>query len=337
MSVMSLSNGTRFGILGGGFGLYGWLPAISSFSDQPIFLPARYQSTLVRRRELNGFLHRVRFVDHDDEVIAGSDALVCARRPQDQVLVVNRCVQLGWQGQFFLEKPLAPEPEIAFELLQTVERAGCGLSVGFTFRPTQWAARLTDWLSDPRMRHIQIAWRFLAHHYRHDVATWKKSHHLGGGSLRFFAIHFLPLLTGHGPWTVEEISPTAGQDDCRVSLTLFNGRCRVSLECDSRSDQEPTFHIQARGSQASLGEFQAGDPLQVPLTENDTHDACFQGQNSTSQDTRVRHLLALLKNAARRQTMMDPVVRQHIDLWQQLEQHRRQDCDSSDSLFRSAG
>ena len=123
----------RFTILGSGFGLYGYLPALLGLGHK-IALPERYRSVVGTRQELSQFVPRVDWCADIEEALAGSEAVVVALRPADQARWIPRLVRTPNIRQLILEKPIAPAPEVAASLLAELEGAGKRYRVGYTFR-----------------------------------------------------------------------------------------------------------------------------------------------------------------------------------------------------------
>ena len=73
-----------FGILGSGFGLYGYLPAAVALGFSPILCPARYQDKFFSRDELKKFNESISWVDTDQDLIEMATTLVISKRPIDQ-------------------------------------------------------------------------------------------------------------------------------------------------------------------------------------------------------------------------------------------------------------
>jgi predicted dehydrogenase len=228
----------RVGILGSGFGLYGYLPAVVRLGATPV-LPERYRDKLRGRDDVARFEDQVLWAADDEALLARAEAIVLAIRPADQVARARQTLETPRISRLLLEKPLAPDPAAARALLDTLGAAGRTVRAGFTFRHTPWAARVKDWIgaAGPEQR-LRIDWRFHAHHYRTDLETWKRRPSLGGGALRFFGIHIVALLAELGyRATVESTLRGEGPDDARAWQATFTGPglpgCATVVESDA--------------------------------------------------------------------------------------------------------
>ena len=98
----------NFGVLGGGFGIYGWLSALSYFSGIKIFTLYKYKEKLLKRHDienLNSLIDKIKWFDNEDLLIKYAEVLIIARRPLDQVKVINKLLNQFWIGSLIIEKP----------------------------------------------------------------------------------------------------------------------------------------------------------------------------------------------------------------------------------------
>ncbi|WP_218625991.1 hypothetical protein [Bradyrhizobium sp. dw_78] len=244
--MTSVPEAAVFTVLGSGFGMYGYLPALMQLGLE-VVLPFRYQSTLAARPELSEFVKKIIWCADVEGALARSSGVIVALRPDDQALWIPRLVRMPNIRQFILEKPIAPTPELAASLLAAVEEAGRRYRVGYTFRFTPWAHQLRAALAEPR-NSIRLDWNFLAHHYRAGLANWKRSDPAGGGAVRFYGIHAIALLAelGYDDVSVSTIWGPAEAETARWEAT-FTGRGLCPFELKINSGAESTsFRIVAR-------------------------------------------------------------------------------------------
>ena len=250
-----------FTVLGSGFGLYGYLPALLE-SGHDVALPVRYRSAVSGRPELARYVREVVWCSDVDEALGASSGVAVALRPQDQALWVPRLTQVRSIGQLILEKPIAPTPESAASLLAEVENAAKRYRVGYTFRFTPWAARLTSALAEKTER-ISFVWNFMAHHYRTDVVNWKRLTSTGGGAVRFYGIHVIALLAELGYDDVSA-STVAGATDDEIQRwqATFTGPdlCPFTLSIDSR-EANASFSITAYTGRVAAPLARQPDPF----------------------------------------------------------------------------
>jgi predicted dehydrogenase len=289
-------------ILGSGFGLYGYLPALQGLPCQ-VLLPEHYRSTIESRKELSGFAAGIVWVADDDAAIDRADALIVARRPVDQSELIAAILRKKGLKRLLLEKPLAQTPAIAAQLHRQIALSGKILRVGYTFGFTGWgrdlAARAAALSGD-----IRIRWTFRAHHYAADRSNWKRFSAEGGGALRFYGIQLISLLADIGFDEVETsgtVSAQAGEADGWRAILLNEKGARCELELDSNC-AETAFSIHAPS-------------LSLAISLSDPFGELPNG----AQDRRVPILSALCEDMLTSEQPSLPSYGKTIALWQAIE------------------
>lgn len=236
------------GILGAGFGLYGYLPAVILGCRQPVVLPAVYREKFHSRSEMQVLAPHIRWVPTEEELLDGTDTLIVARRPFDQALRAADYASRPGIDRLLLEKPLAPTPEVATKIFTRLRESGKIFRVGYNFGLTEWAAPLADLLKSGRLGESwSIIWLFRAHHYSNDLQNWKRSVSQGGGALRFFGIHVIALLTelGYSDATYSQVE-TRADDEAETWVARITGNnlppCDVRVESNAPVTE---FHVAA--------------------------------------------------------------------------------------------
>ena len=185
-----------FTIFGSGFGLYGYLPAIIDGLKEDVCLPEKYRVTINSRPDLERFEPEIMWVDTEDSAIKCSDKIVISVKPKAQRSIVRRCLDSGFSGHFYLEKPLSNSPAESEVLLDLLDSHSVDYSVGYSFL---YLDRMQEIFKncDPE-KVIQVEWHFMAHHFANRLKNWKRHEIDGGGVLRFYGIHIVALLALHG-------------------------------------------------------------------------------------------------------------------------------------------
>ena len=189
------------GILGGGFGLYGYLPAAVDSGINDVLLLTKYRKIVENRRELKKYQTNIAWLDSDQKLINLASTLVIARRPSDQLMLIPKLVTQGNLETIILEKPIAPTPESALRILETIEQSNKRCLAGFILRYLPWFLDLKEKLASRSFttsQTLHLTWFFLAHHFAEETETWKKNHNHGGGVIRFFGIHIIAALSELG-------------------------------------------------------------------------------------------------------------------------------------------
>lgn len=184
----------KVAIFGRGFGLYGYLPALSQIQDTKIILPSTYQEILKSRNDICEFYNIIKWEDSEEVILETCDCVVIALPPKQQNFFVKKCFEHNNIKHIFLEKPLSFSPNSAKKLLSALKFCGKKFHIGYNFRYTNWGK---DLLNNPQNLK-NISWNFCANHYQKNLKTWKRKHNLGGGALRFYGIHLIALLAEIG-------------------------------------------------------------------------------------------------------------------------------------------
>ena len=186
-------------ILGSGFGLYGYLPALVKGCGQRVVLSERHREPFHERQELARFADDIQWERDEASALDWADGVVLALQPRHQSEWIPRCLMRPNLERILVEKPLAPGPEAAGALLEDLGRSGKVIRIGYTFRYTDWGQRIRAALTQAgESRRLFIQWSFLAHHFRHDLHNWKRFTDSGGGALRFYGIQLIALLAELG-------------------------------------------------------------------------------------------------------------------------------------------
>lgn len=259
-----------WGILGRGFGLYGYLPALLANGEPRVGLPERYRDALWARKELAPLCERVHFAADEDCLFQEVDALVIAQRPQDLPPRLERLLMEPRLRHFVLEKPLGPTPAVAAELLACIEAAGKTCRAGYTFRWAPWAQA---WHRAMRSAGAtlpwSVHWQFKAHHYLQDGPNWKRVPEQGGGALRFYGIHLLALLAEWGySGAARSIVSSDGQGGAAAWQAELTGPALPNVHISVDSDSATSGFSIGAGANAATALFCGLDPFDEALSKS---------------------------------------------------------------------
>ena len=262
----------RIGIIGGGFGLYGYLPALSQHRDVTILLPMRYQKRVKERADIRHLYSDIEWVNDNDAVLNQCDGLIIALPPVQQYEWVKKCLYYGHINHLFLEKPLASSPELAHELLSNLILSKKKFRVGYNFRHTEWGQSVRKKTHGVK----QVHWHFRAHHYAENLKTWKREHDQGGGALRFYGIHLIALLAELGYTDVTYSKMNMSSNNVSGWDAELTGDSLVPCEISISSNSDSTrFDV----VDSSGENYKLSNPFQV-----------LQQQKKSNTDLRVPFL-----------------------------------------------
>lgn len=318
--MISFKEVCKIGILGRGFGLYGYLPAVVNNFNATVFLPETYRSEFLNRSELKVFSNRIRWVTSEEIVQQNVDMLIIARRPQDNGSIIASLFKQHTAPVLVFEKPLGPSPIDALNLLEEVRHRKWHLKVGFTFRWAPWASRWKSWISNAahptglanldafRLYPCRVRWSFMANHYKHGLINWKRSHADGGGALRFYGIHLITLLA---EWGYSQIVKSRLVVESDGGAPVWHAVLRgpllrdIVIDLDSRST-ENIFEIQCDETNTPI--HRALDPF----------DEVLPTRQWSNTDRRCSYLSAMLDENLPPDLLVERFFSATM-LWQEIE------------------
>ncbi len=299
------------GILGGGFGLYGYLPAAVELLQEPVLLLEKYKPAIDSRKELVNFKDQIIWLKSEEELMQTADSLVISRRPLDQEALISNSLLLKNLKRIMLEKPLACSPENAQKILNQIEKSNKKCSVGFTFRYTNWAKNLeraifNDGFSKPET--LSLSWNFMADHFSHNSESWKKQHTQGGGSIRFYGIHVVALLA---EW---------GYDQVESSSVSNSNYCFYNWSACFKGLGLPTFFVNLN-SKSSTSNFKVklGNKDQFFFEGVGPFDPVLNKLTFSEQDTRCIYLQDALEELFQLKNPYPKRIDRCTKLWQLIE------------------
>lgn len=178
------------GIIGGGFGLYGWLPALCQYyPKENIAIEKRHKEKFDKRSELQQYKNRIYWVDSIDResyIINNVELLILAIPPNQTFNYLNRILNSPYSlKKIIVEKPICETPEKSEQFIKAIEDKGIKICSSYLFLYTDWFKNLD------KSQLTLIRW------YKNNLNpsnSWKHDPSLGGGDI-FYKIHLLSLKT----------------------------------------------------------------------------------------------------------------------------------------------
>ena len=191
---MKINLHKKIGILGSGFGLYGYFVALKEGKfKNTIYTLSKYKRFLIKRKDLTKYSNAIFFCRNESELIKKSDYIIIARRPKDQENFIKKIS--GKRKTFFLEKPIASDPSESLKLLQKLYKKKIQFKIGFLFFYLNWFQKIIKL----KKKQIKIRWIFFSSDLKKNKNTWKiNDKYPGGGLIAYYGIHFIFLITFFG-------------------------------------------------------------------------------------------------------------------------------------------
>jgi hypothetical protein len=246
----------NIGILGSGFGIYGYLPAAILNGDTVVTL-ARYKPKIESRLELEMFLPRVKYVSDEDSLMDVADSLIIARDPQSQFKALIPA--LGRFDHIYLEKPLGVNPLAHSFLLQQLSTKKQSFSIGYLVPFTDWF----DDLDFKKSIDATISWRVNV-----DNQSWKANSFPDSGLFTYFGVHFLPLIEKFATNSLSLVT-SSRKDRIEISCAGNNGSLKVVLLSGGNPGFELTTQQEERMTMSTINlETPFGDKSKKGIPDN---------------------------------------------------------------------
>ena len=172
------------GLIGGGFGIYGYLPALVE-NGHNVITKEKYRSEIYSRTELSDYWSHVSFASSEKELLCLGEVIVLATHPNQQKKILEENVFR--KKRIFLEKPLATSVSEHSNLIELLETQQTHFSIAYLYRYTSWFEKLEE--SANNASEIKVCWEI-----KHSNQNWKSAAFSDGGLFDFYGIHLAPLL-----------------------------------------------------------------------------------------------------------------------------------------------
>lgn len=256
-------------ILGGGFGLYGYMPAAIANGYEVTTLE-RYKDFLLSREELRNYICKLKFVSETSLDFNSFSAVVIARTPVQQLEILRR--NSKFSGHYFLEKPLGADSQNHSLMLKFLRENQLQFSIAYLFRYLEWYRAVVAAMQSDCT--VKIVWQVSPN----PEESWKAIKSSGGGLLSYYGVHLLSLIV-----------------DLQISAeTIVFSHQTDSLEISS---MDKAKHLQMKIEYSDIPTFQVG--VSSPLVDYSCDLISPFGPLPTKgvEDPRVAPLAQYLKDS----------------------------------------
>jgi len=223
------------GVIGSGFGAYGYIPALIKEGNAVNTL-RRYRSKLNSRPELQEYIPDIRFFDEISELVALSDKLVVALPPniQNEFISTNDLSN----KKMFLEKPLGISFVEHSHVLRTLITKKIDFRVAYLFLYTAWYEIIRETTFDI----LEISWSF-----PWAQNGWKSELVDNNGASVYYGIHFYPVLMSLGSQPKNVVTSQTSRE-----LRIESSGPRVIINITDSSDYNFEVAATFEGKKRSL-------------------------------------------------------------------------------------
>ncbi len=221
----------NIGIIGGGFGTVGLLPAFKSVKGCKVVAVCRKRSdwrSLLDRKDIH--------------------AVAIAVPPRAQYEIAKVAIKKGLH--IFAEKPLAANTRQAAELYELARKKHITHCVDFIFPEiAEWkkVKKLLESKKFGSLKHVSVDWNWQSHDIRLKRWSWRTKINEGGGALSFYFSHGLYYLEHFAGKIIDAetlfehapLNPNDGESGLTMRLKFKKGRTgEVRLSSDSIGSTE---------------------------------------------------------------------------------------------------
>jgi len=297
-------------IIGSGFGLYGYLPALISNGFKNIYLQERYRENFLRRTELSIFEKYIEWSLNEELAASSAELIIFAINPESQAKKIFNFLNYENIKCYVLEKPIGITPSISSHIMNEMWRLKKNFIVGYLFLYTEWAKKLIKELNETQYSKIIIEWSFFANHYKFNLSNWKKYNSQGGSAIRFYGIQIIALLAKIGYIDIVSSKASIVSDDEfeNWDLTIKGINlpiCEVRLKTKSLKE---FFLIELKGDDRSQIIVNQRQPFEKNVP------------SFSDADSRVIELISLINDAKQlKQSANSQLYRNTNNLWEKIE------------------
>ena len=220
-------------ILGSGFGLYGYLPAILKNPKNKLFLSSKYKKFFNSRNDIRRFHNNIFWYKKIFKVLDKVHRVIIAKRPSDQYKICKSLILR--KKTIFLEKPLANNPNISFKLIDFLIKKRISFNIAYLFNYTKWSSIFKKRLKKSCFKEFNVVWRFKS---KISSDNWKLNPKKGGGIINFYGIHLISLLADLNYFLLRSIIFKNNSDKLWLATFFRSGYAKINILLDIASKKE---------------------------------------------------------------------------------------------------
>ncbi len=247
-----MDNKINIGIVGGGFGSYGLIPAFQL--DNRCEISSICTKTSEKAIQVSNQYKIKNYFTNYTEMIKNSnlDVLAIATIP----IIQEEIIQLAVANKIhiFCEKPVASCFKNALFLNKIINKNKIKSCIDFPFLEIDEFIKMKQKISSGELGIINecnISWKFCAHHIKHNIVSWKNKKNEGGGLLPMYASHTLSYIE----FFFGEISKflIKKYNDTELSINFITeGKLLINFDLKIDSKDQQHHSISVEGSKETV-------------------------------------------------------------------------------------
>ena len=239
----------NIGVIGSGFGLYGYAVALNSLGFS-IYTLQKYSNFINERNDLVNIPFK--YVKNESELVDYCSDVVIARTPELQKNFLEKYHDKF--DNFFLEKPLGSNRAQHIQIIEFLGEKKVSFKLGYLFKYTDWYREVGCIFSKYDNLEIRISWNL-----KRDLVGWKKYINSESALFNNYAIQFFEMFYNlkllqfnHFSTTPNSILVTG------VSPLNAERKCILEINKDSGVD---SFVLEVWGDEILKFQYFSIDPL----------------------------------------------------------------------------
>lgn len=303
----------NIGIIGGGFGIYGWAKAAATQKNIKLSTLSKYKKNILERKDTKNLYNKINYHNKFTDLINSIDTIIIAKRPIDQARIVSRIFSIKKKINLILEKPLSNNVVNSLKLFKKIKNNKINYLFGMTLNETKWAIKLKKLIKLKKIEKIEINWFFLADHYKYNKRNWKRYVKMGGGSLRFYLIHFIYIFSFLKNWEATYLSKKKinGKEDPGGTLTLKKLSEEIVIKIDTQYKKKSFFNIKIQYKNSKKEYIKLTNPFGETLNN----------LKAAESDCRIRILQRILNKAQKRNWSGYQETQNYLSLWKKIDKN----------------
>jgi len=249
---MALNNKLSVGIVGGGFGTYGLIPAFRL--EDRCEITSICTLTLEKSKKISIENNIKNYYTSFEEMIENNslDIIAIATIPSIQEKIIKYAAEK--KIHIFCEKPAAVNYTNAFSLYEIIKKNNVKSCIDFPFLEIDEFIKMKQKISSGELGIINecnISWKFCAHHIKHNIVSWKNKKNEGGGLLPMYASHTLSYIE----FFFGEISKflIKKYNDTELSINFITeGKLLINFDLKIDSKDQQHHSISVEGSKETV-------------------------------------------------------------------------------------
>ena len=225
-------------LLGKGFALQVYLPALLKINCQKILLPSSSKKYLTNK--VNS--QYIKWIDDVDIKYNKYFKIIIAEPPAKQYNLICNIGLWKNSNNLILEKPIAENDKKAQNLIKILNKNRTKFSINYSFRYTKWFDDIHRYIHNNYNKgDIDIIWKFKGRHLKKKNKSWKNNHLLGGGVIKYYGIHMIAILSDIGYSDVKRSNifnqPKSALSKWSCNLISNSKLPKINLHIDSYSNE----------------------------------------------------------------------------------------------------